>query len=91
MAGIKIVSDGGMTLRSAFTHQAYAGEPHNHGTLAVDAAAYKQIVLLANRYGWRVGTHAVGDAAVDLVLDAYDGRRRTSRSRTSASSSFTAA
>jgi predicted amidohydrolase YtcJ len=27
--------------------------------------------LLANRYGWRVGTHAVGDAAVDLVLDAY--------------------
>ena len=29
--------------------------------------------MLANRYGWRVGTHAVGDAAVDLVLDAYDG------------------
>ena len=71
VAGIKIVSDGGMTLRSAFTHQAYAGEPHNHGTLAVDAAAYKQTVLLANRHGWRVGTHAVGDAAVDLVLDAY--------------------
>ena len=71
VSGIKIVSDGGMTLRSAFTHQAYAGEPHNHGTLAVDAAAYKQIVLLANRHGWRVGTHAVGDAAVDLVLDAY--------------------
>jgi predicted amidohydrolase YtcJ len=71
VAGIKIVSDGGMTLRSAYTRQAYAGEPHNHGTLAVDAAAYKQSVLLANRYGWRVGTHAVGDAAVDLVLDAY--------------------
>ena len=60
-----------MTLRSAYTRQAYAGEPDNHGTLAVDAAAYKQSVLLANRYGWRVGTHAVGDAAVDLVLDAY--------------------
>jgi len=71
VAGIKIVSDGGMTLRSAYTRQAYAGEPDNHGTLAVDAAAYKQSVRLANRYGWRVGTHAVGDAAVDLVLDAY--------------------
>ena len=71
VAGIKIVSDGGMTLRSAYTREAYAGEPHNHGTLAVDAAAYKQSVLLANRHGWRVGTHAVGDAAVDLVLDAY--------------------
>jgi predicted amidohydrolase YtcJ len=71
VAGIKIVSDGGMTLRSAYTRASYAGEPHNHGTLAVDAAAYKQSVLLANRHGWRVGTHAVGDAAVDLVLDAY--------------------
>ena len=71
VAGIKIVSDGGMTLRSAYTREAYAGEPHNHGTLAVDAAAYKEIVRLANRAGWRVGTHAVGDAAVDLVLDAY--------------------
>jgi predicted amidohydrolase YtcJ len=71
VSGIKIVSDGGITLRSAYTRQAYAGEPDNHGTLAVDAAAYKQSVVLANRYGWRVGTHAVGDAAVDLVLDAY--------------------
>lgn len=71
VSGIKIVSDGGMTLRSAYTRQAYAGEPSNHGTLALDPAAYKQSVLLANRHGWRVGTHAVGDAAVDLVLDAY--------------------
>jgi predicted amidohydrolase YtcJ len=71
LAGIKIVSDGGMTLKSAYTREAYAGEPHNHGTLALDPAAYKQSVLLANRHGWRVGTHAVGDAAIDLVLDAY--------------------
>ena len=39
-----------------------------HGTLAVDAAAYKQSVL-ANRYSSR--RHPRGDAAVDLVLDAY--------------------
>jgi predicted amidohydrolase YtcJ len=73
VSGIKIVSDGGMTLRTAYTRQAYAGEPDNHGTLALDPAAYKRSVLLANRHGWRVGTHAVGDAAVDLVLDAYAG------------------
>jgi len=72
-AGIKIVSDGGMTLRSAYIREAYAGDAQNHGTLALDPAEYKKSVLLANRYGWRVGTHAVGDAAVDLVLDAYEG------------------
>jgi predicted amidohydrolase YtcJ len=72
-AGIKIVADGGMTLKSARIREAYADDAHNHGTLALDPDAYKQSVVLANRYGWRVGTHAVGDAAVDLVLDAYAG------------------
>ena len=82
VSGIKIVSDGGMTLRSAFTRQAYTGEPDNHGTLAVDAAAYKQSVLLVNRHGWRVGTHAAGYAAIDLVLDAYAAAgHRARRSR----------
>jgi hypothetical protein len=72
-AGIKLVSDGGMTLKSAYIREAYADDPHNHGTLALDPVEYKKSVVLANRYGWRVGTHAVGDAAVDLVLDAYEG------------------
>ncbi|MBO9514031.1 MAG: amidohydrolase [Variovorax sp.] len=75
-AGIKIVADGGMTLKSAYIREAFADDPHNHGTLALDPAAYKQSVVLANRHGWRVGTHAVGDAAADLVLDAYEGADR---------------
>jgi predicted amidohydrolase YtcJ len=29
-------------------------------------------VRLLNQRGWRVATHAVGDAAIDLVLDAYE-------------------
>src|SRR5215831_14489930 len=32
---------------------------------------YKQIVRILNQRGWRVATHAVGDAAIDLVLQAY--------------------
>lgn len=75
-AGIKIVSDGGMTLKSAYVRDGFADDPHNHGTLALDPAEYKKSVILANRYGWRVGTHAVGDAAADLVLDAYEGADR---------------
>jgi predicted amidohydrolase YtcJ len=41
--------------------------------LALDPIVYKQNVRLANKYGWRIGTHAVGDAAIDLVLDGYEG------------------
>jgi predicted amidohydrolase YtcJ len=76
IAGIKTVSDGGMTLKSAYIRDAYADNPSNHGTLAVDPSAYRQNVLLANRYGWRVGTHAVGDRAIDLVLDAFEAADR---------------
>ncbi len=72
-AGIKIISDGGMSLKSAYIRDAYADDPHNHGMLALDPVVYKQNVRLANKYGWRIGTHAVGDAAIDLVLDGYEG------------------
>jgi hypothetical protein len=75
-AGIKMVADGGMTLKSAYIRDAYADDPHNHGTLATDPEVYKQNVRLAHKYGWRVGTHVVGDAAVDLALDAYEAADR---------------
>jgi predicted amidohydrolase YtcJ len=71
VSGLKFIADGGMTLRSAFLREHYANEPHNHGTRSVDPVAYEREVILANRLGWRVHTHAVGDAAVDLVLKAY--------------------
>lgn len=71
LAGIKLVSDGGMTLKSAYIRGHYANEPRNHGMVAVDPETYMQQVQLANQYGWRVHTHAVGDAAVDLTLKAY--------------------
>jgi len=31
-----------------------------------------ETVRVLNRLGWRIGTHAVGDAAIDLVLEAYE-------------------
>jgi predicted amidohydrolase YtcJ len=34
--------------------------------------AYVELVRELNRRGFRVATHAVGDAAIDLVLDAYE-------------------
>lgn len=71
LAGIKLISDGGMTLKSAYIRSSYANEPQNHGMVAVDPATYQRVVRLANQYGWRVHTHAVGDAAVDLTLKAY--------------------
>jgi hypothetical protein len=43
----------------------------------MDPDVYRAVVVRLGELGWRVATHAVGDAAVDLVLDAYDEANRT--------------
>jgi predicted amidohydrolase YtcJ len=42
------------------------------GLQTVPQERYSAIVGMVNRNGWRVFTHAVGDAAIDEVLTAYE-------------------
>jgi predicted amidohydrolase YtcJ len=46
------------------------------GIQVVPLEQYRAAVLELNRRGWRVATHAVGDAATDQVLDAYEAADR---------------
>jgi predicted amidohydrolase YtcJ len=82
-SGLKMQVDGGMTLRTANMRAGYPGQPDYHGTVVVAPERLNQMVAIANRYGWRVGIHAVGDAAIDRVLDAYAyaDRERSIRDR----------
>ncbi len=73
VAGIKLGVDGGF--EGGWMTEPYE-EPWGEGgtfyglqTAARDA--YIGTVAELNRHGWRVATHAVGDAAIDLVLEAY--------------------
>lgn len=43
-----------------------------HGLQTVPTDDYIATVRELHRQGWRVATHAVGDAAIDLVLDGYE-------------------
>jgi predicted amidohydrolase YtcJ len=72
-AGIKILYDGGMTLRTALTRESYP-DSHDgyHGIAQQTPEQLKQLVAICNRYDWRVGVHAVGDLAIDQVLDAFE-------------------
>jgi len=76
IAGVKIVADGGMTLRTAFTTDPYPGDPHYHGIAALTHDRQVQLVEIANANDWRVATHCVGDQACDWVLDAYEAANR---------------
>ena len=71
LSAVKLQIDGGMTLRTAAMRDGYPDAPDYHGVTVVEQAKLDALVAVANRAGWRVGIHAVGDAGVDAVLDAY--------------------
>jgi hypothetical protein len=71
-SGVKLQIDGGMTLRTAAMRDGYPDDREYKGTIVIEPSRFNDLVAAANRYGWRVGVHAVGDAAIDRVLDAYE-------------------
>lgn len=72
----KILSDGSLIGRSAFMccdYEHQAGEPEgSRGLLQFPAEELRRRVIGAHRAGWQVATHAIGDAALDVVLDIFD-------------------
>jgi predicted amidohydrolase YtcJ len=74
LGGVKLGVDGGF--EGGFMTQPFVGEMGRGGTYyginTVPAGPFTAIVKMLNEGGWRVTTHAVGDAAVDEVLDAYE-------------------
>lgn len=71
-SGVKLQIDGGMTLRTAAMRDGYPDDPDYRGTIVIEPPKFNALVSAANRHGWRVGVHAVGDAAIDTVLDAFE-------------------
>jgi len=68
---VKIFADGSLVGRTAAVHDPYAGSDGS-GYLQADAADLQAAIIAAHRSGWQVATHAIGDRAIDVVLDAYD-------------------
>ncbi|MEV0177145.1 amidohydrolase [Streptomyces sp. NPDC050803] len=68
----KILSDGSLIGRSAAMCCDYHDSPGNSGLLAFEREQLRRYIVEAHRCGWQVATHAIGDAALDVVLDAYE-------------------
>ena len=74
IGGIKLLVDGGF--EGGHMSRPYE-EPYGEGgkyagLTVVPPADFTAVVKAAHSLGWRVTTHAVGDAALDEVLDAYE-------------------
>ncbi len=71
-SGIKLIVDGGMTLKTAHMRDPYPHDSSYYGSFLIPPERLNKLVATCNRYNWRVGIHCVGDAAIDKVLDAYE-------------------
>jgi hypothetical protein len=71
LGATKIFADGSLVGRTAAMNDPYAGSDQA-GYLQADAADLQAMIIAAHRSGWQVATHAIGDRAIDVVLDAYE-------------------
>jgi hypothetical protein len=67
---VKLKADGALTTHTAWLRAPYADAPHAGGP-AHDPDLLAERVRRAVQAGWGIATHAIGDAAVAAVLDAY--------------------
>lgn len=74
VGGVKLGVDGGF--EGGWMRDPYEEPWGQGGTFfglqTTPTAEFHSVVMRLNELGWRVATHAVGDAAIDLVLDAYE-------------------
>ncbi|MER6991687.1 amidohydrolase [Saccharopolyspora hirsuta] len=76
IGAVKLFSDGSLIGRTASMCCDYADAAGNRGFTQDDPDRLREQVLRAHRAGWQIAAHAIGDAAVQLVLDAYARAQR---------------
>ncbi len=71
IGAIKVFVDGGFTGPSAYTIDEYKSEPGFYGSLDIDPEELRTIVHDAHEMGWQMGFHAIGDAAIQLIVNDF--------------------
>lgn len=70
---VKIFTDGSAGSKTAAMTEDYLNDPGNKGLLCIpDQAELTAMVAAAHDAGWQMGIHAIGDAAIEQVLNAIE-------------------
>jgi len=73
---IKVVGDGALGSRGAALIESYSDDPGNTGLLIVDEDRMTELTEAALRNGFQVATHAIGDRANHVTLNAFEAARK---------------
>lgn len=68
---VKFFIDGTEGQRTAKISQPYADDPGNTGMWMFSPDEFRERILRSHIAGWQCAVHAIGDAAIELTLDAY--------------------
>lgn len=68
---VKFYLDGALGSRGASLVEEYSDEPGHHGLLFVEQHAFTQQITDAMRCGLQINTHAIGDRANQVLINAY--------------------
>ncbi len=68
---IKLIADGVIESHTAAMLEPYANRPAITGAARFTPEQLNRVVAMLDKRGWQIMTHAIGDAAVRMTLDAY--------------------
>ena len=68
---VKVYADGALGSRGAALKSPYADDPKNTGLFLTTKQQIEDLALVLAEKGFQMNTHAIGDAANQVVLDAY--------------------
>ena len=68
---IKLIADGVIESHTAAMLEPYANRPAIKGDARFTPEQLNKVVAMLDKRGWQIMTHAIGDAAVRMSLDAY--------------------
>ncbi len=68
---VKLFADGAFTTRTAALRQPYA-DTDTTGVLMYEPEDLIERICTVHRAGWQCAVHAIGDRAIEIVLDGYE-------------------
>jgi hypothetical protein len=76
VGAVKLMCDGSISERTAWLSEPYVGRPNDRGILITPEPELYEQARKAHLAGWQIGTHANGDAAIDITLRVYERLQR---------------
>lgn len=69
---LKMLGDGALGAHTAYLTKPYLDAPETRGLPVFDQKTMNEMVLYAHEHGMQAAVHAIGDACLDSVLEAYE-------------------